>query len=157
MRLLTHIEGDFMGTTIGKNIQLDKNQRAWHVIDADGQILGRLAARAARVLMGKHRPSYTRHLDTGDFVVVINAAKVRVTGRKIDQKVYKNYSGFPGGLKEIPMKTQMEKHPTRPVEAAIKGMLPKTTLGHHMAKKLFVYADANHPHAAQKPQPLTVI
>jgi len=123
----------------------------WHVVDADGQALGRLATRVATLLMGKHKASYTPFLDTGDFVVVINAAKVKLTGNKEEQKMYRRHSGYPGGLKETTAKEMREKHPDRIIKFAVSGMLPKTTLGKHMVKKLKVYADDQHPHQAQQP------
>jgi large subunit ribosomal protein L13 len=127
-------------------------QRNWHVIDADGAILGRLAVKVAMTLMGKDKPTYTPHVDTGDFVIVVNADKVRVTGNKAEYKEYQRYSGYPGGQKIIPYKTMMERHPERVVEMAIKRMLPKNTLGAHMYKKLKVYSGPDHDHAAQQPQ-----
>jgi large subunit ribosomal protein L13 len=125
--------------------------RQWHVVDAENKVLGRLASEAARILMGKHKPGYTPFLDTGDHVVVINAAKVRLTGRKEEQKVYRHHTGYPGGLIETGVKKVRERHPVRLIEEAVKGMLPKTKLGKHMAKKLKVYAGDQHPHQAQKP------
>jgi large subunit ribosomal protein L13 len=124
-------------------------KREWHVIDAADKTLGRLATQIARLLMGKHRPTYTPSQDTGDFVVVINADKVRVTGKKPRQKWYYRHSGYPGGLKSIWLEKLMEQHPTRALENAIKGMLPHTRLGNRMRKRLRVYAGAEHPHAAQ--------
>jgi large subunit ribosomal protein L13 len=124
-------------------------QRDWHVVDASGKILGRLASHIARLLMGKHKPIYTPHLDTGDYVVVINAAKVRVTGRKAKQKVYYRHSGYPGGLKSITWEQLMSTHPERVIKLAVKGMLPKNALGRRMLRKLRVYATAQHPHQAQ--------
>lgn len=128
----------------------------WHVIDADGEVLGRLATLAARVLQGKHKASYTPFLDTGDHVIVINAAKVRLTGRKEDQKIYRQHSGYEGGLRERRARLVRQSHPERLVEDAVHGMLPKTTLGAAMYRKLKVYAGADHPHTAQKPQKLEV-
>ena len=124
-------------------------ERQWHVIDAEEQILGRLATRIASLLMGKHKPMFTRHLDTGDFVVVINADKIRVTGNKAKQKVYYRHSGYPGGLKSITLEEMMQSHPTRAIEYAVKGMLPKNKLGTSMLKKLRVYAGDTHPHLGQ--------
>ena len=124
-------------------------ERQWHVIDAEDQILGRLATRIASLLMGKHKPMFTRHLDTGDFVVVINADKIRVTGNKAKQKVYYRHSGYPGGLKSITLEEMMQSHPTRAIEYAVKGMLPKNKLGTSMLKKLRVYAGDTHPHLGQ--------
>jgi large subunit ribosomal protein L13 len=124
----------------------------WHVIDAEGQVLGRLAARAAVLLMGKHKPHYTPFLPCGDHVVVVNAAKVHVTGRKEQDKVYRRYSGYPGGLKEINVAKLRATRPERIIEEAITGMLPKTKLGKRMAGNLRVYRGPQHPHAAQKPK-----
>jgi large subunit ribosomal protein L13 len=125
--------------------------RQWHVIDADGRVLGRVASAAARLLAGKHKPIYTPFLDMGDHVIVINAAKVRLTGRKETQKVYRYHSGYEGGLREERAKIVRQKDPVRLIEEAVRGMLPKTKLGDAMARKLKVYARADHPHAAQKP------
>jgi large subunit ribosomal protein L13 len=125
--------------------------RHWHVIDADGAVLGRVASEAAKLLMGKHKPSYTPFLDTGDHVVVINAEKVKLTGRKEEQKIYRRHSGYPGGLKETLARTLRQTRPTRMVEEAIYGMLPKTKLGKQMYRKLNVYAGPKHPHQAQQP------
>lgn len=121
-------------------------KREWHLIDATGQVLGRLATQVARLLMGKHKPIFTRNLDTGDYVVVINADKVRVTGNKAKQKVYYRHSGYPGGLKTITHDKLMETNPTRVIEHAVKGMLPHTRLGADMMKKLRVYVGDTHPH-----------
>jgi large subunit ribosomal protein L13 len=129
--------------------------RGWFVVDATGKPLGRLASEIARVLRGKHKPTYTPHCDTGDFVVVVNADKVKLTGQKLDKKFYYRHSGIPGGFKATPYRTLMAEKPTFPIEKAVKGMLPHNVLGRQMAKKLHVYATASHPHTAQKPQPLT--
>jgi large subunit ribosomal protein L13 len=131
-------------------------ERRWFVIDARGQVLGKLAAKAASVLAGKTKPSYTPFLDTGDHVIVINAAEIHLTGRKEDDKVYRRHSGFMGGLKETAAGKMRQKHPTRIVEEAIKGMLPKSKLGRAMFGKLKVYAGPDHPHRAQKPVALAV-
>ena len=131
-------------------------ERRWHVIDADNQVLGRIATRAARLLMGKHRPAYTPFLDTGDHVVVVNADKVKLTGRKDDQKIYRRHSGYEGGLREERAKDVRQRRPIRLVEEAVRGMLPKTKLGDAMYRKLKVYAGPDHPHAAQKPTKLEV-
>ncbi len=131
-------------------------KREWYVVDARDVVLGRLAARVAAVLRGKHRPQFTPHADCGDHVIVINADKVRVTGRKETQKVYYRHSGYPGGLKSITLEKQRQKHPERIVEAAVRGMLPKNALGRQMFRKLKVYAGADHPHAAQQPKPLNL-
>jgi len=131
-------------------------KRQWHVIDADGVVLGKLATKAAMLLMGKTKPTYTPFLDTGDHVIVINAEKVRLTGRKEEDKVYRHFTGYPGGLVETTLKRVRESRPQRIVEEAIQGMLPKTKLGKQMYRKLNVYAGDRHPHAAQKPAALTV-
>jgi large subunit ribosomal protein L13 len=123
----------------------------WHVIDAEGKVLGRVATVAARLLQGKHKPTYTPFLDTGDHVVVVNAAKVKLTGRKEDQKIYRQHSGYEGGLREERARIVRQKRPERLVEEAVHGMLPKTKLGQTMYRKLKVYAGPDHPHAAQKP------
>ncbi|PIZ27149.1 MAG: 50S ribosomal protein L13 [Chloroflexi bacterium CG_4_10_14_0_8_um_filter_46_9] len=124
-------------------------KREWQVFDASGQVLGRLASQVAKLLMGKHKSIYTPHLDTGDYVMVLNAAKVEVSGKKANQKIYYRHSGYPGGLKEITFRELFSKYPTRVVEAAVKGMLPKSRLGRAMFKKLRVYAGSEHPHHAQ--------
>lgn len=129
-------------------------QREWYVVDAEGQTLGRLAARVAHVLRGKHKPTFSPSVDAGDYVIVVNADKIQVTGRKLDQKIYYRYSGYPGGLREITLRNLLEKHPTRAIEHAVRGMLPKNRLGRRMFKKLKVYAGPGHPHAAQQPKPL---
>lgn len=131
-------------------------QRAWFVLDAQNVVLGRLASKAAMLLMGKNKPIYTPFLDTGDHVVVVNADKVRLTGRKEEEKVYRRHSGYPGGLKEVTAKRMRQTRPQRMVEAAIQGMLPKTKLGKQMYRKLNVYAGPKHSHQAQKPVELTV-
>jgi large subunit ribosomal protein L13 len=127
-------------------------ERAWVLIDATDQILGRVASAAAQILKGKHKPQYTPHIDTGDFVVIVNASKIKVTGAKATDKMYYSHSGYPGGLKEEPFSRAMERHPERVIERAVKGMLPKNTLGRAQGKKLKVYAGAEHPHQAQNPQ-----
>lgn len=124
-------------------------KREWHLIDASDQVLGRMATRIAGLLMGKHKPIFARHLDTGDYVVVINAEKVRVTGDKVKQKLYYRHSGYPGGLKSTNLEKMMQTHPTRVIEYAVKGMVPHTKLGAQMMKKLKVYAGEVHPHQAQ--------
>ncbi len=126
--------------------------RNWWVIDATDQVLGRLASRIALLLMGKRKPEYTPHLDTGDFVVVVNAEKVRLTGKKLDQKMYYRHSGYPGGLKVRTARQMLETHPERVIQLAVKRMLPKNRLGRRMLKRLKVYAGPVHPHAAQKPK-----
>ncbi len=128
--------------------------RRWFIVDAEGQVLGRLATRVASVLRGKHKPQFTPHLDTGDFVIVINAEKVKLTGAKLDQKQYRRHSGYPGGLRELWYGKLLEKHPERAVERAVWGMLPKTSLGRRQLRKLKVYRGSDHPHEAQKPHTL---
>lgn len=129
-------------------------QREWFVVDAQGQTLGRLATRVATVLRGKHKPNYTPHVDCGDHVIIVNAEKIHTTGQKLTQKKYYRHSGYPGGLKEITLRDQLQKFPDRVLESAIRGMLPKNTLGRRMFKKLKVYAGPDHPHQAQQPRPL---
>jgi len=126
--------------------------RQWYLVDAEGKTLGRLASRIAAVLRGKHKPMYTPHADVGDYVIVINAGKIHVTGRKMLQKMYHRHSGYPGGLRSVNLRDLLERHPTRAVEFAVRGMLPKNRLGRRMFKKLKVYARSDHPHQAQKPQ-----
>ncbi|MBQ6304172.1 MAG: 50S ribosomal protein L13 [Clostridiales bacterium] len=133
----------------------DSIERKWLVIDAEGMVLGRLATEVARLLRGKHKPTYTPFLDTGDNVIVINASKVILTGNKLDDKKYRHHSGFPGGLKEVDYRTMMAKNPEKAVELAVKGMLPKNTLGRQMFRKLHVYAGPEHEQAAQKPEVYT--
>ena len=128
--------------------------REWLVVDAAGQTLGRLATRIATMLRGKHKPLYAPNLDAGDFVVVVNSGKVAVTGNRMDDKLYRRHTGYPGGLKEITLRRMLEKHPDRVIRFAVKGMLPKNKLGRQMLKKLKVYAGAEHPHAAQQPRVL---
>jgi large subunit ribosomal protein L13 len=127
--------------------------REWYVVDAAGQNLGRLATQIATVLRGKHKPLYTPGMDCGDFVIVVNADKVHVTGRKLDQKFYYRYSGYPGGLAEISLRDQLAKHPERVIEAAVKGMLARNKLRNQLIRKLKVYAGPQHPHEAQQPKP----
>jgi large subunit ribosomal protein L13 len=128
----------------------------WHLIDADGKVLGRIATKAARILQGKHKASYTPFIDTGDHVVVVNASKVKLTGRKEDQKIYRQHSGYEGGLREERARIVRQRKPERLVEEAVRGMLPKTKMGEAMYRKLKVYAGPDHPHAAQKPSKLEV-
>lgn len=130
--------------------------RKWFILDAENAVLGRLASKAAKVLMGKHKPTYTPFLDTGDHIVVINAKKVKLTGRKEVQKYYRHHSGYPGGLKEVQAQKMRATRPERMLELAIAGMLPKTKLGKQMYRKLNVYAGDKHPHQAQKPEPMEV-
>ena len=131
-------------------------ERKWHLIDAEEAVLGRVASKAANILMGKHKPSYTPFLDTGDHVIVVNAAKVRLTGRKEQQKVYRSHSGYPGGLTEVGAAKVRATRPARMVEEAVSGMLPKNKLGKQMYRKLKVYAGDKHPHQAQKPAALSL-
>jgi large subunit ribosomal protein L13 len=130
-------------------------ERKWYVVDAEGKTLGRLASEIAKVLRGKNKPIFTPHLDMGDYVIVVNAAKVKVTGKKLSQKIYYHHSGYVGGMKETTLKEMLAKKPERVVELAVKGMLPKGPLGRQMYKKLFVYAGPEHKHEAQKPEVLT--
>jgi large subunit ribosomal protein L13 len=131
-------------------------ERKWYVVDAEGQTLGRLATEIATILRGKNKPQYTPHVDTGDFVVVVNAEKVAVTGRKAEQKVYRRHSGYPGGLKETSYEQLMERRPTEILRRAVKGMMPKNRLARQQLRKLKIYAGPEHPHAAQNPQPYEV-
>lgn len=129
---------------------------AWFVVDAEDKTLGRMATEIARRLRGKHKPEYTPHVDTGDYIVVVNAEKVRVSGNKFNDKMYYRHSGYPGGIKEMNFKDMQDRHPERIVEKAVKGMLPRNPLGRAMFKKLKVYTGAEHPHTAQQPQPLEI-
>ena len=131
-------------------------ERKWYVVDATGYTLGRLASEVAKVLRGKNKPTYTPSVDTGDYVIVINAEKINVTGKKLDQKIYYNHSGWVGGLKETTLREMLNKHPERVIEHAVKGMLPKGPLGRSMINKLHVYAGPEHVHAAQKPEVLEI-
>ena len=140
-----------MKTFITKSTEVE---RKWLVVDAEGHTLGRLSTQIATILRGKHKPGFTPSVDCGDYVVVINAEKIQVTGRRLDQKMYYRHSGYPGGLKQINLRDQLQKFPTRPIELAVKGMLPKTKLGRKMFKKLKVYAGPEHPHQAQQPETL---
>ena len=133
----------------------DTIERKWYVVDAEGMTLGRLASEVASVLRGKNKPTFTPHIDTGDYVIVVNAEKIKVTGKKLDQKVYYHHSDYVGGLKETTLREMLAKHPERVIEFAVKGMLPKGPLGRQMYTQLHVYAGAEHPHAAQKPETLT--
>lgn len=126
-------------------------ERQWYVVDAEGKNLGRLASQIATLLRGKHKPIYSPSVDCGDYVIVLNAGKIAVTGRRLDQKTYHRYSGYPGGLSTMTLREQLEKHPTRPLELAVKGMLPKNALGRKMIKKLKLYTGSEHPHQAQQP------
>ena len=133
----------------------DKIERKWYVVDAEGCTLGRLASGVASVLRGKNKPQFTPHVDTGDYVIIVNADKVKVTGKKMDQKIYYHHSDYVGGMKETTLNEMMAKKPEKVVELAVKGMLPKGPLGREMYTKLFVYAGPEHKHAAQKPEVLT--
>jgi large subunit ribosomal protein L13 len=142
-----------MKTFVAKPLEV---QHDWFVIDATDKVLGRVASEVARRLRGKHKPIYTPHVDTGDFIVVVNAAKLRVTGNKEMDKKYYSHSGYPGGIYETTFGKMQQKHPGRALEKAVKGMLPKGPLGYAMIKKLKVYAQADHPHTAQQPKPLEI-
>lgn len=131
-------------------------ERSWFVVDAEGKTLGRLASEVARILRGKHKPIYSPSVDTGDYVIVLNAKKIQVTGRRLDQKKYYHHSGYMGGLSEITLREQLERYPNRVIESAVKGMLPKNKLGRKMIRKLKVYPDDKHPHAAQQPSELEI-
>jgi large subunit ribosomal protein L13 len=131
-------------------------RRAWYLVDADGKTLGRLATELARRLRGKHKPQYTPHVDTGDFIVVVNAEKIRVTGNKLQDKMYHRHTGFVGNLKSVPLAKLLQTHPERAIQIAVKGMLPRGPLGLAMFRKLRVYGGAEHGHQAQQPQPLDI-
>ncbi|MFZ5966758.1 MAG: 50S ribosomal protein L13 [Bacillota bacterium] len=131
-------------------------ERKWYVIDADGKTLGRLATEVAAILRGKKKPIYTPHVDTGDYVIIVNAEKIAVTGKKMDQKLYRHHTGHPGGLKEVTLRQLMDKHPERAIAHAVKGMLPKNSLGRQMFKKLKVNVGPEHNHQAQKPEVLDI-
>lgn len=140
-----------------KNTYMQKKEdivRNWYVIDADGLTLGRLATKVAHILRGKHKATYTPHVDCGDYVIIVNASKVNLTGNKLEQKIYYDHSGYPGGLRTRTARVMKEKYPVKMVEKAVKGMLPKGRLGRQMYKKLFVYEGPEHPHAAQQPKEL---
>ena len=137
-----------------KSAKKEEVERKWYIVDAENQVIGRMCSQIAMILRGKHKPSYTPHVDCGDYVIIINADKARFTGNKWDQKTYLTYSGYPGGQKSTTAKELAEKKPQAVIEKAIKGMLPKNRLGRAMHKKLFVYAGAEHKHEAQKPEPL---
>ena len=136
------------------SIRHEDVERAWYVVDAENMVLGRLASEVAKILRGKHKPIYTAHVDTGDYVIIVNADKVVLTGNKWSQKLYRWHTGYPGGFREVPAEKMRERRPERIVELAVRGMLPKTKLGRAMIKKMKVYASSDHPHAAQKPEPL---
>jgi large subunit ribosomal protein L13 len=130
--------------------------RKWWVVDAEGQTLGRLATQIAMILRGKHKPTFAPHMDMGDYVIVVNADKIHVTGDRLETKIYYRHSGYPGGIKAIALKDQLQRFPDRPLRIAIKGMLPKNKLGSQIISKLHIYAGPDHPHAAQKPEVLTL-
>ena len=136
------------------NLTPETRKRNWHVVDAEGEILGRLATRIAAILRGKDKPEFTPHVDSGDFVIVVNADKIKTTGRKLDKKIYYRHTGYPGGLKETSLRTLLQHKPERSVYYAVKGMLPKNRLGKAQMKKLKVYAGSEHPHQAQQPRTL---
>jgi large subunit ribosomal protein L13 len=142
-----------MKTLFARNTGVEKK---WHVIDADGMVVGRLASQVAKILRGKNKPIFTPHVDTGDFVVIINAGKARFTGNKLDNKAYYHYSGYPGGIRKRVAKDVMKQTPERVIISAVKGMLPKNSLGRQQLSKLKVYSGPEHPHAAQNPEPLNV-
>jgi large subunit ribosomal protein L13 len=141
-------KGDGMKTYQAKNEELD---RKWYLINAEGKVLGRLSTEVAKILRGKNKPTYTPHLDTGDFVIVVNAGKVTLTGKKMKDKIYYHHTGYPGGIKEINAERLLAKKPAEMIRMAVKGMLPKTSLGRQMLRKLKIYSGPNHPHEAQKP------
>jgi len=147
------LEGENMPTPMPKENEIE---RKWYVVDADGKVLGRLATRIATILRGKHKPLFTPHLDVGDHVVVLNAEKIHLTGRKLQNKQYRWHTGYIGGLREVSAEKMLKTHPERVIEWAVQGMLPKNRLGRAMAKKLKVYRGAAHPHQAQRPQMLEV-
>ena len=142
-----------MKTFVAKN---ETVQRDWYLVDATGKTLGRLSAEIAHRLRGKHKPVYTPHVDTGDYIIVVNAEKIAVTGKKLTDKLYHRFTGYIGNLKTESLGQALERHPERVIEIAVKGMLPKNTLGHAMYRKLKVYSGSEHPHAAQQPQPLDI-
>ena len=142
-----------MKTRIASLNEIAESQK-WYVVDAEGQVLGRIASRIASILKGKHKPIYSPHQDVGDFIIVVNAEKVRLTKNKAESKTYFHHTGYPGGGREVPFKRVLAKHPERVIEHAVKGMLPKNALGRKMYRKLKVYSGANHPHAAQQPEKL---
>ncbi len=146
--------GNLMRTTYMANAQTV--ERKWYIVDAEGQTLGRLASQVATVLRGKNKATYTPHVDCGDHVIIINAEKIEMTGKKLDQKIYRNHSGYVGGMKEVTARVMMEKHPERVLMSAVKGMLPKNSLGRKMLTKLRVYAGTEHGHEAQQPEELKI-
>ncbi len=149
---ISYYGGNIMKTFMASPATID---RKWYVVDATDMTLGRLASEVAKVLRGKHKPIFTPHMDTGDYVIIVNAEKVKVTGKKLDQKIYYHHSDYVGGMKETTLREMLQKHPERVVEHAVKGMLPKGPLGRQMYTKLYVYAGPEHKQAAQKPEVLT--
>lgn len=141
-------------TTRSLSTEVARDGRRWYIADAEGQVLGRLASRIASVLRGKHTPAFTPHVDAGDFVIVVNAGSVRLTGKKLADKTYVRHSGYPGGIRQVTAQQVLDKQPTRVIREAVEGMLPKNRLGRRLATKLKVYAGPDHPHRAQKPVPL---
>lgn len=131
-------------------------ERKWYVVDAQGKTLGRLASEIAQILRGKHKPTFVPNLDVGDFVIVVNCEKIHVTGRRLDQKIYWRHTGYPGGIRGLTLREQLQKHPERVIQSAVKGMLPKGPLGRDMMRKLKVYAGPDHPHEAQQPEALEI-
>lgn len=148
-----HLGGNYMKTFMANPATIE---RKWYVVDASGLTLGRLSSEVAKILRGKNKPIFTPHEDTGDYVIIVNAEKIRVTGKKLDQKIYYSHSDYVGGMKETDLKTMLAKKPERVIELAVKGMLPKGPLGRSMIKKLFVYAGPEHKHQAQKPEALSL-
>lgn len=145
------------GTYMAKKEEMgEKWARKWYLVDAEDKVLGRLASKIAKILQGKHKPIYTPHVDTGDYVVIINAGKIKLTGNKLEQKIYRSYSGYPGGLKEVKLDRVLKEKPTLPIKVAVERMLPKNKLSRKMLKKLKIYPDEEHPHRAQDPEPLEV-
>lgn len=142
-----------MKTYIARDKEIEESKR-WYIIDAEGQILGRMASKIAHILRGKNKPIYSPHQDVGDYIVVVNAEKIKLTGKKMEQKTYFRHSGYPGGVTQTPVALMLQRHPERVVEYAVKRMMPKNALGRNMFKKLKVYAGSDHPHNAQQPQTL---
>lgn len=144
-----------MKTYIARDKEIEESKR-WYIIDAEGQILGRMASKIAHILRGKNKPIYSPHQDVGDYIVVVNAEKIKLTGKKMEQKTYFRHSGYPGGVTQTPVALMLQRHPERVVEYAVKRMMPKNALGRNMFKKLKVYAGSDHPHNAQQPQTLDI-
>ncbi len=144
-----------MKTYIARDKEIEESKR-WYIIDAEGQVLGRMASKIAHILRGKNKPIYSPHQDVGDYIVVVNAEKIKLTGKKMEQKTYFRHSGYPGGVTQTPVALMLQRHPERVVEYAVKRMMPKNALGRNMFKKLKVYAGSDHPHKAQQPQTLDI-